>query len=168
MDSPPPDGWTGGVSHPPRTPPLCFRLRRYGRRNFRPKNFSSENFFGRKLFRSKNFSAENFAVRIAEGGSNGGVRGGREPPPVRPSVRTSVLGLPVRGSGNWFGSILRRISSIRCFCGLELPQDLLPALSLSFHELPDLLGVREQRNCFALVRNDTAGSCNLLRLSTHI
>ena len=81
----------------------------FDRKNFRPKKNSAENvfgrkFFGRKVFRPKNFSAENFAVRIAEGGSNGGGPGGRRPPPVRPSVRTSVLGLPVRGSGNWFGS----------------------------------------------------------------
>ena len=57
--------------------------------------------FGRKFFRSKAFSVENFAVRIAKGGSNGGAG----PPPVRPSVRTSVLGLPVRGSTNRFGSL---------------------------------------------------------------
>ena len=43
--------------------------------------FSVENFFGRKTFRSKNFSAEKFAVRIAEGGNDGGGPGGAEAPP---------------------------------------------------------------------------------------
>ena len=75
-----------------------------GRKNVRPEKISAEKLFGRKKIRTKKFSAENLAVRIAEGGSNGGGPGGRRPPPVRPSVRTSVPGLPVRGSGNWFGS----------------------------------------------------------------
>ena len=53
-----------------------FRLK-----NFRPKTNSAEKFsaetnLGRTVFRLKNFSVEKFAVRIAEGGSNGGVRGG--------------------------------------------------------------------------------------------
>ena len=54
-------------------------------KTFRQKNFRSNLFFDRKCFRPKSFLTENFAVRIAEGGSNGGVRGVREPPPVRPS-----------------------------------------------------------------------------------
>ena len=48
---------------------------------FRPKKFSAETIFGRKKFRPKKFSAENFAVRIAEGGSNGGGPGGAGAPP---------------------------------------------------------------------------------------
>ena len=88
-----------GELPPPPDRPHCFRLRRYGRRIFRPKMFSAENIFGRKIFRPKNFSAEklfgrkivqpkncstkfvfrpkhfsakNFAIRITQGGSNGG------------------------------------------------------------------------------------------------
>ena len=57
----------------------------FGRTIFRLKTISTEKFsaeriFGRKTFRSKNFSVENFAVRIAEGGSNGGVPWGGSPP----------------------------------------------------------------------------------------
>ena len=88
---PPTDGRTGGGLPPPPDPPHCFRLRRYGRRNFRPKNFSAEKVFGRNFFRPKKnsadnfsdekFSAENFAVRIAKGGSNGEGPGGTGAPP---------------------------------------------------------------------------------------
>ena len=49
------------------------------RKIVRPKTFLVEKFVGRKCFRPKTFSVKNFAVRIAEGGSNGGVR--RLPPP---------------------------------------------------------------------------------------
>ena len=55
----------------------------FGRKFVRPKKFSTEKNFGRKtfsteivfdqrFFRSKKFSSENFAVRIAEGGNDGG------------------------------------------------------------------------------------------------
>ena len=49
-------------------------------KNFRPKFFRPKK-IRPKTFRSKNFSAEKFAVRIAEGGNDGGGPGGREPPP---------------------------------------------------------------------------------------
>ena len=52
----------GGLP-PPRIPPHCFRLRRYGRRNSRPKSFSVEKVFGRQKFRPKNLSTEMFFGR---------------------------------------------------------------------------------------------------------
>ena len=64
----------------PLLPPSAIRMAKFlvkfvfGRKNLRPKSF-----------RPKKFSVEKFAVRIAEGGSNGGGPGGREPPPVRPT-----------------------------------------------------------------------------------
>ena len=54
---------------------------KFGRKCFRPKTISAEKNFDQKLFRLKSFSVENFAVRIAEGGSNGGGPGGAEAPP---------------------------------------------------------------------------------------
>ena len=54
---------------PPDPLPLCFRLRRYGRRiffgrkSFRSKNKLTEGFFCRKLCRLKNFSSKNFFGR---------------------------------------------------------------------------------------------------------
>ena len=76
----------------------CFGRKNFGRKIFRPKKFSAENlfgrnFFGRKrfgrtIFRPKFFSAEKFAVRIAEGGSNGGGPAGGGGPPG--SVRESL------------------------------------------------------------------------------
>ena len=47
----------------------------------RPKNVSVEKLLGRKICLSKKISVENFAVRIAEGGSNGGGPGGSGAPP---------------------------------------------------------------------------------------
>ena len=44
-------------------PPHCFRLRRYGRRNFRSRKISAEKIFGRKHFRPKKISAENIFFR---------------------------------------------------------------------------------------------------------
>ena len=88
---------------PPRTPPIASAFgdtdgEFFDRKDFRPKIFRSKDFlakfvFVRKLFRPKKFSAENFAVRIAEGGSNGGGPGGAEAPPrsVRPHERPSQV-----------------------------------------------------------------------------
>ena len=56
----------------------------FGRKIFRPKKNSAEFFFGRKNFRPKKFSAENFAVRIAEGGNDGGGPGAAEASPGPP------------------------------------------------------------------------------------
>ena len=50
----------GGAPAPPGHP-HCFRLRRYGRRIFRPKNLSAKN-FSTKTFSAETFSAENFSA----------------------------------------------------------------------------------------------------------
>ena len=54
-------GRTGGGSRPPRTAPIASAF-----------GDTDGEFFDRKNFRPKNKSAEKFAVRIAEGGINGG------------------------------------------------------------------------------------------------
>ena len=54
---------------------------------FRPSTLSVANKFGQKFVWPQNFSTEKVAVRIAEGGSNGGggsVEGRRETPQGRP------------------------------------------------------------------------------------
>ena len=56
-------------------------------RKFSAEIFSAENKFGRFVFRPKNFSAEKFAVRIAEGGNDGGGPGGSGAPPGPSVVR---------------------------------------------------------------------------------
>ena len=78
-------GWTDRGVLPPHGPsPIASAL-----------GDTDGEFFGRKFFRPKNFSTENFAVRIAEGGCNGGESGGgQEPPPVRPSVGPSGSKVP--------------------------------------------------------------------------
>ena len=107
----------------------------FGRQFFRPKTFladlflgrkkfSAENFFDRKSFRPKTFSDEKFFDRKfrhpyrrrRKRWEGSGTPGGRDPPPpVRPSVRTSVLGPPSLGSP--YGSIqlfsLRRPEQIQ-------------------------------------------------------
>ena len=92
------DGRTGGVFRPPH----CFRLRRYGRRNFRPKqnldrkkfsqtknqpkfvsakNFSAEIFSAEKLFGRNFFQPKNSPSVSPKAEATRGVRGGRRPPP---------------------------------------------------------------------------------------
>ena len=101
----PPNGWTdgpGGAPAPPRTPPIAsafgdtdgeifgqkvFPRKLFRSKTFRATKFSDENFSVEKQIQPKTFSAEKFAVRIAEGGNDGGGPGGAEAPPG-PSVKS--------------------------------------------------------------------------------
>ena len=111
---------------PPLLPPSAIRMAKFsadknfgrqkcsaenifGQKHFRPKTFLAKTFFGRNAFRPKYFTAvkcfggDNFRSKISPSASPkaeamGGSRGGRSPPPpVRPSVRKSVLGIPSLG-----------------------------------------------------------------------
>ena len=106
------DGPGGGWLPPPPDSPHCFRLRRYGRRNFRPKTFSTEQIFGQIFFRLRIFRPNIFSVEKLFGRTffrpnffrsfffcRGGL-GGRSPP-----------------SFNHFKKFARRANFLKCCRG---------------------------------------------------